>query len=298
MSTKTLDRLFVILSMAIFGSIALFVRNIALPSAEIALFRAVLAILVIGTVLLVTRQNPLAGACRRDLLLLLLSGTAMGFNWILLFEAYRYTTVSVATLAYYFAPVLVTLLCPFLFREHMGKKQLLCFIASTVGVVLIVGASGFEGGAHFIGVLLGLGAAVLYATVVLLNKGIRGVAGIQRTFLQFFAAAIVLLPYVLLTGGFHLSALTGSGWGYLIAVGLVHSGLAYCLYFTALRRMPGQEASILSYIDPLVAVILSVTVLQEPIGVPQIIGGVLILGFSLLNEFEWKKKTPSTDQKE
>ena len=179
MTEKTLDRIFIILSMAIFGSIALFVRNIALPSAEIALMRAVLAVLVIGTALLVTRKNPLAGVARRDLWLLLLSGAAMGFNWIFLFEAYRYTTVSVATLAYYFAPVLVTLLCPFLFRERMGAKQILCFIFSTLGVVLIVGASGFEGGTHFIGVLLGLCAAVLYACVVLLNKGIRTAAGMQ-----------------------------------------------------------------------------------------------------------------------
>lgn len=298
MSSKTFDRLFLILSMAIFGSIALFVRNVPLPSAEIALLRAALAILLIGAVLLITRQNPLKGVCRRDLLLLLLSGAAMGFNWILLFEAYRYTTVSVATLAYYFAPVLVTVLCPFLFRERMGAKQILCFAASTAGVVLIVGASGFEGGAHFIGVLLGLGAAVLYATVILLNKGIKGVTGIPRTFLQFFAAAVVLLPYVLLTGGFHLNTLTGSGWGFLIAVGLIHSGFAYCLYFSSLRHLPGQEAAILSYIDPLVAVILSVSILHEPLGVPQIIGGVLILGFSLLNEIEWKKKIPTTDQKE
>ena len=247
-------------------------------------------VLVIGTALLVTRKNPLAGVARRDLWLLLLSGAAMGFNWIFLFEAYRYTTVSVATLAYYFAPVLVTLLCPFLFRERMGAKQILCFIFSTLGVVLIVGASGFEGGTHFIGVLLGLCAAVLYACVVLLNKGIRTAAGISRTFLQFCAAAVVLLPYVLLTGGFHLSALNGSGWGFLIAVGLIHSGLAYCLYFTSLRHLPGQEAAILSYIDPLVAVILSVGLLHEPLGLPQIIGGVLILGFSLLNEIEWKRK--------
>ena len=287
---KNTSRLALILSMSVFGTLALFVRNIALPSAEVALYRAVLAILLIGLILLFQKSNPIAGVTRKDLLLLLLSGAAMGFNWILLFEAYRYTTVSLATLSYYFAPVLVTLLCPFLFRERMSPKQILCFAVSTLGVVLIVGVSGADGGNHLLGVLLGLGAATLYATVVLLNKYIKSAAGISRTFLQFCAAALVLTPYVALTGGFHFHTLDAKGLGFMLAVGLIHSGIAYCLYFGSLRYMSGQEASLLSYIDPLVAVILSVAFLKESITVWQILGGVLILGFSLLNEIEWKKK--------
>lgn len=288
--TKSTSRLSLILSMVIFGTIALFVRNVPLPSSEIALYRAVLAILLIGGILLVQKKNPVSGVTKKDLLLLLLSGAAMGFNWILLFEAYRYTTVSLATLAYYFAPVLVTLLCPFLFRERMTVKQIVCFAASTLGVCLLVGVSGAGGGNHLLGILLGLSAATLYATVVLLNKYIKSATDISRTFLQFCAAALVLTPYVAATGGFHLGSLDAKGWAFLLAVGLVHSGVAYCLYFAALRYLSGQEASLLSYIDPLVAVILSVTVLQEHITLWQILGGVLILGFSLLNEVEWKKK--------
>ena len=294
--SKHTSRLSLILSMVVFGTIALFVRNIALPSAEVALYRAILAILLIGLILLVQKNNPVAGVTRKDLLLLLLSGAAMGFNWILLFEAYRYTTVSLATLSYYFAPVLVTLLCPFLFRERMTAKQILCFVFSTLGVVLIVGVSGAGGGNHLLGVLLGLGAATLYATVVLLNKYIKSAAGISRTFLQFCAAALVLTPYVALTGGFHFHTLDAKGLGFMLAVGLIHSGIAYCLYFGSLRYMSGQEASLLSYIDPLVAVILSVAFLKESITVWQILGGVLILGFSLLNEIEWKKK-PTSEEK-
>lgn len=277
-------------AMLIFGSIAVFVRNIPLPSAEVALFRAYLAIVAIGLVLLLKKTNPVRGVNAKSLLLLLLSGAAMGFNWILLFEAYRYTTTSIATLCYYFAPVLVTVLCPFLFRERMTLKQGVCFAFSTLGVVLIVGISGAGGGDHLTGILFALGAAVLYATVVLLNKGIRGVDGIPRTFLQFCAAALVLTPYVALTGGFEIDGITASGLGFLLAVGILHSGVAYCLYFSALHRMRGQEAALLSYADPLLAVFLSVTLLGEPISPSQILGGALILGFSLLNEIEWKKK--------
>ncbi len=283
-------RLQFILSMAVFGTIALFVREIPLPSGEVALFRAVLATLLIGLYLIFKKTNPVAGINRKDLLLLLLSGAAMGFNWILLFEAYRYTTVSLSTLCYYFAPMLVTVLSPVLFKERMTAKQLLCFLFSTLGLVLIVGVSGTGSSNHLVGALFGLGAAVLYASVVLFNKSIKSVTGINRTFLQFIAAILVLIPYVALSGGFHLSALGVRPLVFLLIVGFVHTGITYCLYFSSLWKLQGQQAAILSYIDPLVAVILSVSVLGEPITPLQIVGGVLILGFSLLNEIEFKRK--------
>ena len=285
------SRLFIALSMAIFGTIGLFVRNISLPSAEIALCRALLAILAIGSYLLVTNEKMQLSGMRRELILLIISGIAMGFNWILLFEAYKYTTVSVATLSYYAAPIIITLVSTILFREEMTKRKLLCFVMSTLGIFLItMSGGGMSGkGTDHIGIMFGLGAAVLYATVVLLNKFIRKVGGIQRTFLQFVAAAATLLPYVLLTGGMHLGDLNGMGLGLLLIVGLVHTGVAYCMYFSSLQYVSGQEAAVLSYIDPLVAVILSVSVLREPMSALQVIGGAMILGFTLLNELPEKE---------
>ena len=146
-----------------------------------------------------------------------------------------------------------------------------------------------KGGNDAIGIAFGLGAAVLYATVVLLNKFIKGVTGIHRTFLQFLAAIVVLVPYVLLTGGMHLENLNFTGWGCLLIVGLIHTGITYCLYFTSLKELSGQEAAILSYMDPLVAVIIGVVVLREPLSWQQLVGGLLILGFTLLNELDTGK---------
>ena len=278
-------RVMLIAAMVVFGTIGLFVRNIPLESAEVALYRAVLASLLLACYFLKSGQKVGLKKLGRELPLLLLSGGAMGFNWILLFEAYKYTTVSVATLSYYFAPVIVTAVCPILFREKMGLKQWICFAMSTLGIVLITGIGDLSaGGQHLKGIAFGLGAAVLYATVILLNKFIRGVAGIQRTFLQFLAAIAVLAPYVLCTSGVNVQQLNASGWIHLLIVGFVHTGITYCLYFSALKELPGQEAAILSYIDPLVAVLLSVFVLGESMTVVQILGGILILGFTLWNE--------------
>lgn len=288
MNKENTAKILMAVAMFIFGTLAPFVRNINVSSGELALYRAVMAAALVGGFLLITKQKLSLGNIKKELMLLLLSGAAMGVNWILLFEAYKYTTVSVATLSYYFAPVIVMLVCPLLFREKLTAKQIICFIMATLGLVLITGTAG-GGSRDLLGIAFGLGAAVFYATVMLLNKFIKGVAGLHRTFIQFLAAIIVLLPYVAFTGGFTLGGLNAVGWGALLIVGIVHTGITYCMYFSALKELPGQEVAILSYIDPLVAVIVSL-LLKETLTIAQIVGGILILGFTLLSELPIGKK--------
>lgn len=287
-------RLQLILSMTIFGTIGIFTKFIPIPSAEIALYRAILAVVLLTGYLLVTKTKFDFKAMKKDLPILALSGAAMGVNWVLLFEAYKHTTVSNATLSYYFAPVLVTIISPILFREKMTIKQIICFVMSTVGLVMIIGVNSTGGAANDIaggllsenikGILFGLGAACFYAAVILLNKCVKSVAGIQRTFLQFIAAIIVLVPYVLLSGPIQVGTLAPVGIANLLIVGFIHTGITYCLYFSSLKELPGQEVAILSYIDPLVAVIASVAFLHEPFTALQVVGGLLIIGFSIWNE--------------
>mgnify|MGYP001067404893 CR=1 FL=1 len=273
------------ISMAIFGTLGLFTRKIPVSSGELALYRAVLASALILIYLAVSGQRIRFRMIKRELLLLLLSGIAMGVNWILLFQAYRYTTISAATLSYYFAPVIVTVVCPFLFHEKLTGKQIICFCMSTVGLVLIIGIDSLaQGGRDLAGILFGLGAAGFYAAVILLNKFIKNVTGIHRTLLQFFAAILILIPYVMGTSGMHLENLDRMGWGCLLAVGLIHTGITYCMYFSALKDLAGQETAMLSYIDPLVAVLVSTLILGEAMNVLQMLGGLLILGFTLWNE--------------
>ena len=278
-------RLMMIFSMVIFGTLGLFVRNIPVSSGELALYRAILAAAVLIVVYLgITKQKIPFANIKKEVPLLLASGVAMGVNWIFLFQAYKYTTVSLATLSYYFAPVIVTVACPFLFKEKLTGKQIICFLMSTAGLVMITGIGKIGSNTDFIGILWGLGAAFFYAVVILLNIFIKGVEGIHRTFLQFLSAIVILIPYVAVTGGVTLGQLHTVGWINLLIVGLLHTGITYCLYFSALTELPGQKAAILSYIDPLVAVVISVTVLGESMTVWQAVGGLLILGFTLWNE--------------
>ncbi len=290
MKRTTNPRLMLVASMTIFGTLGIFVRNVPVSSGELALYRAVLAALLIAGYLLVTKQRIPFASMKKEIPLLLASGVAMGMNWILLFEAYKYTTVSLATLSYYFAPVIVTIVCPVLFKEKLTGKQALCFVMSTLGLVMITGIGDVGSGSDLTGILFGLGAAVFYAAVILLNKFIKKVEGIHRTFLQFLSAIVVLIPYVMLTSGVTLGKLNGIGWVNLLIIGFIHTGLTYCMYFSALKELPGQKAAILSYIDPLVAVMISVTLLGESMTLWQAVGGILILGFTLWNEISPKGK--------
>lgn len=277
-----------VLSMVIFGTIGIFRRYIPLPSGLIAFSRGLIGMLFL-MVFVAVRGIRLSkeNICKNGLKLLL-SGAFLGFNWILLFEAYRYTSVAVATLCYYMAPILVVLASPLLFGERLGGRKLLCVVVALAGMVLVSGVvdTGLGGGENAKGVLLGLGAAVLYASVVLMNKKITGISSYEKTIVQLGTAAIVILPYTLLTETVDPQAWSLRSVLCLLFVGIVHTGVAYALYFGAVSDMKAQTAALFSYLDPVVAILLSALLLGEPMTLWVGIGAVLVLGAALLCEME------------
>ena len=279
-------------SMVVFGTIGIFVRYIPLPSAAIACVRGAVGALFLLCVMALKKTKPDADGIKKNLLLLALSGGAIGFNWIFLFEAYRYTTVAAATLCYYMAPVIVIMASPFVFKEKMTVKKLLCVLAALVGMVFVSGVagSGLPEAGELKGILFGLGAAVLYAGVIMMNKKISGISPYDKTAVQLAAAAVVVLPYSLLTGGFSGEAPGLWGTVLLMVVGVFHTGLTYYLYFGALDRLTSQTAAILSYIDPVVALILSALLLRENMGWTGALGAFLILGAAFVSELPSRKK--------
>jgi len=274
-----------LLVMTVFGTMSLVVKRIPLASSEIALERAVIGAAVLLIAQLAGKRLVSLRGLGKELPLLLLTGGVMGVNWILLFEAYRYTSVSMATLAYYFAPVLITVGCAVWFGEKLSARQILCFVCATAGLVLMLDPRHFSADAGSArGILLALGSAVCYAAVVLMNKRIRTVTGMDRTLIQLAAAAAVLLPYVLLTGGIRAFSMNGAGWVSLLILGAFYTGLCYVVYFSTLVALPGQTVALLGYADPLTAVLCSLLILGEGISAVQAVGGAMVIGFTLLNE--------------
>ena len=286
LSSLAMAKVQIITAMTAFGTIGIFVRYIHLPSSIIALVRGIIGAAFLLLVLRLKGTRPDLAAIRKNLLLLCLSGAAIGFNWILLFEAYHYTTVATATLCYYFAPIFVTLLSPFLLGERLTRRKILCVLAALGGMVLVSGApqSGIPPLSEVKGILLGLGAAVLYASVVLMNKKIAGVGAFDKTMVQLAAAAVVLLPYTLATENLFALSPTPLALFLLVVVGVVHTGVCYTLYFGSLDHLPAQTAALFSYIDPVVAILLSAFFLGEPMGLLGAMGAALVLGSTLVSE--------------
>ncbi len=275
-------------SMLIFSTIGILRRYIPYPSSLVALIRGIVGAAFLILVITLGRQKPDRAAIRKNLPLLVLSGALIGFNWIFLFESYRYTSVAVATLCYYLAPVLVILGSAVLFRERLSAKQWLCVFASLAGMSLVSGVweTGLRELAEMRGVLFGLAAAVLYACVILMNKGIRNIGAYDKTVIQLSAAAAALLPYVLLTGDFRVDTGNTLTILLLLTAGILHTGMAYSLYFSAMSQLPAHTIAMLSYIDPIGAVVLSLVFLGEPLSPAAAVGAVLILVAAYLCEKE------------
>lgn len=275
-----------VLSMCIFGTIGIVRRYIDMPSSFIALCRAVIGTFFLALVLILRKKRPDLSAIRKNLVLLALSSVFLGFNWILLFEAYNHTTVTTATLCYYMAPSLVVLASHFLFGERLNLKKGLCVLVAFMGMVLVSGVvkTGIPAIGELKGIIYGLGAAVLYASVVLLNKKISLSSPFDRTIFQLGLAGIILLPYTFLTEDPGSIVFTPVSILLLIVAGIIHTGIPYALYFSSVKALPSQTVALFSYIDPILAIILSALVLHEPMGASEIIGAVLILGAAYYSE--------------
>jgi RarD protein len=282
------SKVYLITAMLIFGSIGLFVRGIELSSVQIAMVRGIIGSLFILAVSLVTKQKISWKAIRPNLILLICSGVAIGLNWILLFEAYRYTTISNATLSYYFAPVFVMFLSPFLLKEKLTLKKIIGIGCAVAGMFLIVGIESGPGKNHLLGITYGLMAAGLYATDILINKFIKNLPGLETTIVQLLAASLVLLPYVIITGQLQFAQIDSKSLVLLLIVSVIHTGIAYILYFSAIKNLKGQTIAVLCYIDPISAIIMSNIFLGEQLTFIQVLGGILILGATFFNEFNLK----------
>ena len=289
------------LSMIIFGTIGFFVTSIDAGRGFIAMIRGVFGALFIVLFLFILRKRPSVFAIRKNLLYLFLSGLAIGINWILLFESYSYTTIAAATLCYYMAPVFVIIASFLFFRTKISLKKGICVLCAVFGMILISGILEGNGGGknQLIGVLLALGAAVFYATVTMLNKKLSDISSYDRTIVQLFFAGITLVPYVLIVERDFLNVSSGKTWLSLLVIVILHTGLAYLLFFSSLKELSADTVAVFSYLDPIVAMIMSLIVLKEEMSTPSVIGAVIIIISAFFAEVDLKniiKQRKSTNK--
>jgi len=275
-----------IASMAIWGSLGLFRRAIPLPSSVLAFVRGVAGSLFLILFVKARGGRVNAGMTRKQIAWFGTAGAIMAFNWILLFDAYNYTSVAVATLCYYMMPVFVTLASALLFGEKLTARKLLCVAVCVAGMLLVTGVAEGDAptGSEIRGIVMGLAAAVLYSTVVLMNKKMPGMDAYEKTIVQLIGAAVIMVPYILVTEDVTALSLDGRGALMLFIVAAVHTGIAYALYFGCMDDLKAQTVAIFSYVDPIVAVLLSAFVLGEPLSALGVLGVVLVLGAAVVSE--------------
>ena len=284
-----------VFAMIIWGTLGPLVKQIPLASGEIVLARVILGLATLGIIYFASggcRAGNTADryAVRKDIAILFVSGAVMGFNWVFLFEAYKYTTVSMATVSYYCAPVIITALSPLVLGEKLTASRIAGIAAATAGMFMITGS--LQGGSQPLkGVLFGLLAALFYACVTILNKQLKGgFTGIQITIVQLFAAGIVVTPYAVINHEGSWVMPQGAGLVCLVIVGVVHTGIVLHLYFSSMQVLPGQSVAMCSYIDPVSSLLIAAAVLSERMSIVQIIGAVLIIGGAAFGELYRKKE--------
>ena len=278
-----------IVSLLIFGSNGVFASHINMTSAEIVCMRTLIGSLALILVLLVSRTKLDWAVMKREAFKLIAAGICLGVNWALLFEAYKLMSVSIATLTYYLAPIIVLLLSPLLLREKQSARAYIGMCAAVVGLVLAVGLG--DTSVTATGLIVGLGSAVFYAGLIIFNKKIDGVTGLPLTTIEMVIAACVMLPYVLLTGGYVGFPPDMEGTLYLIFLCLVNTGLACWLYFSSMNRLPARAVALFGYVDPVSALIFSAAFLGDRMGALQIAGAVLVFAGAAFGQSKPKAQT-------
>lgn len=287
-----------ILSMAIFGTIGLVVRYIDLAASERALLSSSIGCLFLLFIFKLMKKRMTWTVIKKNAIILIFSSVALAGNWVFLYGSYDYTTIANATLGYYFAPIFVMILAPYILKELLVKKKIICIIIAIFGLILIVGegvqASNIN---DLMGICFGLTAALFYAALLLLNKFIKNLDKLECTILQLGLAAFLLMPYVFITEGFDVLSVSRNSVPYILILGIVNTGIGFWLFFTGMKNLNGQSIAMLSYVDPFVAIFISAILLHEQMTAIQILGGALLLGSTLMSElkierlFKYRVKT-------
>jgi RarD protein len=274
-----------ILSMIIFSTIGLVVRYIDLSSSERALLSSFIGCLFLLLIFFMLKKKISWNLVKSNALFLILSGIALGGNWIFLYQSYDHTTIANATLGYYFAPVFVMILSPFVLREQLSIKKIVCIGVAIIGMLMIVGEGvSASRSDDILGLSFGLIAAAFYAALLLLNKFIKDMGKLELTIIQLGTTTLLLMPYVFLTEGFGIFEVSSSSIPFILILGIINTGIGFWLFFSGMEKLKGQSIAMLSYVDPFVAILISAFILQDQMTIVQMLGGVLLLGSTFVSE--------------
>lgn len=274
MTQQTRASLQLSLAMLLSGSIGYFVLIAAQSSINTVLFRCLFGALFLGVYLLWRRPWKQLKITPELIKWALLGGLALIANWLLLFKSFDYVAFSLATAAYHTQPLFLVLAGSWLLGEKNTRDNYLWLAVAFVGLGLLLelDTSGFEL-SHLSGIALALGAAVLYTAATLAAKKTQHLPPSVLAFVQLLMGSLLLLPW------FNFNALPeqSTQWAALLTLGLVHTGFMYILLYASFQVLSTKVIALLSFIYPVVALILDHLAFGTQVSLLQMAGVALIL---------------------
>lgn len=262
-------------AMLISGTIGWFVLKAELPVASIVFWRCVFGGL---TLLLAWRVLGRNGArpTGRVIAIAALGGVAFVLNWVCLFAAFPRASIGIATVIYNTQPFMLVGMAALLLRERPTRSAVAWMAAAFIGLVLIVLArpgAGPHGEAYLAGVLLALAAACFYALAAFVAKKLVGTSPYVIVLIQLCVGAVMLAPFV--AGE---ASPSGVGqWAIVGSMGVVHTGVMCVLLYGAIQKLPTPIVGALSFIYPVVAILVDVLAFGLSLSALQIVGAAMIL---------------------
>lgn len=277
MTTKEyrLNLILYLISLVIMGSNGIVASFIKLSSLEIILMRTIIGSAVLITACIIHKEKFTCLHDKNDAIFLLLSGLTLGGGWIFLFEAYRTIGVSISTLLYYLGPIIAMLVSPLFFNERLTKVKIIGAAIVFLGVILLNGNIAGDSSKIY-GLFCGFMSGILYAVTVIFNKKVKHATGMENTTCQLVTSFFLVFIFLMCTTGIHIK-ITGAEWIPVLWIGLLNTGLSCFFYYSTITKLPLSTVAILSYLDPVSAVILSSLILHEKLSPIQIVGVILVI---------------------
>ena len=264
---------------ASWGLIAVLAAAVDLGAVALAFLRLALAALTLALVALLARRSLRPGGALPGLVLL---GVLQGAHWLLFFAAVKEGSVALAVLTFYTAPVLLALAAPAFLPERPSPVALAAVAVGGAGVALVALGGAGNGGFSLLAGAAGLGSAATYAALVVVSKRLLldRVPPLTVAFWDCLVGALAVAPLLLATGRV---VPRGAGeWWAALALGVVFTGLSTLLYAALLRHVTAQAAGVLTFLEPVAAVLLAAALLDEPLPAATLAGGALVLAAGLV----------------
>lgn len=271
-----------LIAITIYGTIGLLLHFTSCASEFVVICRGFIGSLFIGLVMLIKHDLPDLKAIKKNLKWLLMSGVALGLNWVFLFAGYKYG-VAVSSLCNYMAPVIVVVISAIFLKTRLSDKQIICVICAVIGVILVSGIFESNSSVDIHCVVYGLMAAIGFVVLVLCNKKIKNIKPLDKTIVQLFASAVTVLPYVIMNDSFP-KTIDNTTLIIVLVLGIVHTGIAYILYFNSIDVLSSDKIAILGYLEPVLSILTGALIFKEQLSLFGIIGAILILVSALMNE--------------